>query len=128
MGILCGVDIIEITRIKKAFETSGEVFRNKVFTKDEVTYCEGKKAVKFNSYAGRFAAKEAVAKAFGTGISEGIGWLDIEILNDLKGKPNIRLFGAAKEKLRLLGADTIAISISHCENYAVAYATIQTKD
>lgn len=127
MGILCGVDIIEIDRLKKAFEMSGDSFRDRVFTKAEVIYCEGKKAVKFNSYAARFAAKEAVSKAFGTGISEGIGWKDIEIINDLKGKPHVNLFGAAKDKLMEIGAENISISISHCENYAVAYATIQTK-
>jgi holo-[acyl-carrier protein] synthase len=128
MGILCGVDIIEINRLRKAFETSGDIFRDKVFTKDEVIYCEGKKAVKFNSYAARFAAKEAVSKAFGTGISEGIGWTDIEILNDIKGKPHVNLFGAAKQKLNEIGAINVSLSISHCENYAVAYATIETKD
>ena len=126
MGILCGADIIEIERLEKAIGTSGEHFTNKVFTKKEIEYCEGKKAVKFESYAGKFAAKEAVSKAFGTGICAGITWTDIEIINDRAGKPVVNLMGKAKEKYLEIGARDMSLSISHCKNYAVAYVVIQT--
>lgn len=127
MGILCGVDIVEIERMKKAFESSGDAFRDRVFTPAEVEYCESKKAVRFLSYAARFAAKEAVSKAFGTGISDGIGWKDIEILKDEKGKPFVNLLGGAREKLHSMGAKEVALSISHCDSYAVAYAVMEIK-
>ena len=127
MGVLCGVDIVEIERIKKSFETIGIPFRDKVFTEKEIEYCEGKKAVKYQSYAGRFAAKEAVSKAFGTGISEGLWWKNIEILNDENGKPNIVLLGTAKDMFEKIGAKSISLSISHCDNYAVAYVVMEIK-
>lgn len=126
MGIRCGVDIIEIGRMEKAFGTSGDSFRDKVFTPDEIAYCEGRKAVRFQSYAARFAAKEAVSKAFGTGISQGINWTDIEVVKDPLGKPAVKLKGKAEEKYREIGAVDMSLSLSHCESHAVAYVTIQT--
>lgn len=128
LGILCGVDIIEIDRIKKSMDTLGDAFRNRVFTQKEILYCETRKAAKYKSYAARFAAKEAVSKALGTGISRGIGWTDIEVLNDENGKPYIILSGKAQEILLNLGGECISISMSHSENYSVAYAVIQTKN
>lgn len=128
MGIFCGVDIIEIDRIKNSMETIGVAFRDKVFTESEIKYCEEKKAVRFKSYAARFAAKEAVSKAFGTGISGGIGWKDIEVLNDENGKPYVVLSGKGKEKYHELNAVCISLSLSHSENYAVAYAVIETRN
>lgn len=127
MSILCGVDIIEIDRIKKSFEMCGISFRNRVFTENEIIYCEEKKAVKYKSYAARFAAKEAVSKAFGTGIAGGVEWKDIEILNDQYGKPYVLLSGRALELFREMNAEGISLSLSHSENHAVAYAVIQTK-
>lgn len=127
MGILCGVDIIEIDRIKRSFEMSGLSFRDRVFTENEILYCEEKKAVKYKSYAARFAAKEAVSKAFGTGIAGGIEWKDIEILNDGFGKPYVLLSGKAKELFIEMNVLEIALSLSHSDNHAVAYAVIQTK-
>jgi holo-[acyl-carrier protein] synthase len=127
LGILCGVDIIEIDRIKKSFERSGPAFRDKVFTEKEIEYCEDKKVVKYNSYAARFAAKEAISKAFGTGISKGISWKNIEIFNNEQGMPYVTLSGGAKDFFNEIGATDISLSLSHCENYAVAYAVILTK-
>lgn len=127
MSIQCGVDIIEIDRIKHSLESTGDAFRNRVYTKREIEYCESKKVVRYQSYAARFAAKEAVAKAFGTGISEGVEFKDIEILNDDKGKPFILLDGRAKEVFDQLGGQTISLSISHCHQYAVAYVILETK-
>lgn len=126
MAIFCGTDIIEIDRIEKSFMSSGDIFRDKLFTEKEIEYCESKKAVKYKSYAARFAAKEAVSKAFGTGISEGICWKEIEIINDSKGCPGVVLKGNAKKVFEAAGGKSLSISLSHCENYAVAYAVMET--
>lgn len=126
MGIFCGVDIIEIDRIEKSFSTVGTAFRDKVFTSREIEYCESRKASRFKSYAARFAAKEAVSKAFGTGIASGIGLKDIEVVNDSLGKPCAELHGEALERFRNMGAIGISLSLSHSDNYAVAYAVIET--
>lgn len=128
MGILCGVDIVEIGRIRNSIEKLGESFLSRVFTELEIEYCEGKKAVKYMSYAARFAAKEAVSKALGTGISGGIGLKDIEVVNDENGKPFIHLHQRAKQKFEDIQGKELSISLSHCENYAVASAFIQYKE
>ena len=124
MAVYCGVDIVEIDRIRKSLEDSGTSFRDRVFTEREIAYCEGRKAARFESYAARFAAKEAVSKAFGTGIGE-VGWKDIEVLKDEKGKPYVVLSENARkiyDKMHGLG---ISISLSHSSHYAVAYAVIE---
>lgn len=124
MAIYCGVDIIEIDRVKQSFETIGDNFRDRVFTQAEIAYCESRKAARFESYAARFAAKEAVSKAFGTGIGD-VGWKDIEILNDDKGKPYVVLSERARgifDKMKGLG---ISLSLSHCKSYAVAFAVLE---
>lgn len=126
MSIKCGVDIVEIDRIKSSLASNGDIFRDKVFTPKEIEYCEARKAAKYQSYAARFAAKEAVSKAFGTGISQGIGWKDIEVSNDDSGKPNVLLSGKAFEIFKGMNSSSISISLSHCENYAVAYVIIET--
>lgn len=128
MGVQCGVDIVEIERIKKSIESLGDSFRNRVFTVSEIEYCENRKAARYMSYAARFAAKEAVSKAFGTGISRGIGLKDIEILNDDNGRPYVVLHGSAKEVYKSIYAEDISLSLSHCENYAVASVCIQTEN
>lgn len=125
MAVLCGVDIVEIDRIRHSFDSCGESFRNRVFTENEINYCESKKVVRFESYAARFAAKEAVSKAFGTGISEGIKWKDIEILNEPQGKPYVVLSERAREIYEKMNARGISLSLSHCRSYAVAYAVIE---
>jgi len=128
MGILCGVDIVEVDRIRHSLEKLGESFKSKVFTAREVEYCENKKAAKYQSYAARFAAKEAVSKAFGTGIGEKIGWKDIEVVNDADGKPYVELSDKGKEFLATLNASSISLSLSHCKSYAVAYAIIEVRE
>lgn len=125
MAVLCGVDIIEIDRVRQSFETCGDSFRNRVFTEKEIEYCESKKLVRFESYAARFAGKEAVSKAFGTGIGKGVKWRDIEILNDAQGKPHVLLSERADEIYKEIKAKGISISLSHCKEYAVAYVVIE---
>jgi holo-[acyl-carrier protein] synthase len=128
MAIFCGVDIVEIDRIKHSFDTCGVEFKNRVYTENESDYCESRKAVKFESYSARFAAKEAVSKAFGTGIGSGIKWKDIEILNDEHGKPYVVLADRAKEIYEEMRGSGISISLSHCKHYAVAYVVIEVKE
>jgi holo-[acyl-carrier protein] synthase len=112
-----GNDIIENERIAMAIQRHGQRFLDRIFTAQEQDYCSKHRSVE--RYAGRFAAKEAISKALGTGISEGINWLDIEILNDENGKPIVRLSHALQQKLT---QTTIHLSISHCRNYTTAVA------
>ena len=125
MAIHCGVDIVEVNRIKNSLDTCGDEFRNRVFTEHEINYCESKKAVRFESYAARFAAKEAVSKAFGTGISSGMKWTDIEIVNDEQGKPHVNLYDRAKEIFDEMSGIAISLSLSHSKEHAIAYAVIE---
>lgn len=124
MSVHCGVDIIEIDRIKKSVDEL-ESFRSKVFTEKEIEYCEGRNKAKYESYAARFAAKEAVLKALGTGLADGLEWKHIEISNDERGKPEVVLAHRALEIFREMNAKSIDISLSHCSTYAVAYAVIE---
>jgi holo-[acyl-carrier protein] synthase len=123
-GILMGIgtDIIECERIGKMIDKHGETFLARVFTQGEIDYCSGRKAAN-QHFAGRWAAKEAVLKALGTGWAHGIQWTDVEVLNQQGGKPNVNLRGRAHEICLQQGISEMMISISHCRNYAVAYAT-----
>lgn len=125
MAILCGVDIIEIKRIRHSFETLGDSFRDRIFTNNEINYCESRNIARFESYAARFAAKEAISKAFGTGIGKGINLSDMEIINDNHGKPYVVFYNRAKEIYREIMGKSISISLSHCKQYAVAYVVIE---
>ncbi len=117
-----GTDIIECVRIAKMIEKHGELFLNRVYTRNEIAYCSCRKSAN-QHYAGRWAAKEAVLKALGTGWSRGIQWTDIEVVNEIGGRPRIELDGQAKVIGQQLGIHSILISISHCRSYAIAYAT-----
>jgi holo-[acyl-carrier protein] synthase len=110
-----GVDIIEISRIKEAISRWGDNFLNRVYTESELKLYSGKPA----SLAARFSGKEAVIKALG---SENIYMHDIEILSDDFGKPEVRLYGAAQQRAGEKGLYNIAVSLSHCREYAVACA------
>ncbi len=114
MQISCGTDIIEIGRIKESIEDLGEKFLNRIYTQKEIEYCESKKSQKYQHYAARFAAKEAIFKAISKELNDKyeIGWKDMEIFNDEQGRPQVKIKGVQKEN--------IDISISHCKNYAVA--------
>ncbi len=125
MAIFCGVDIIEINRLKRSI-TELEGFRDRIFTDGEISYCENRYNAKYESYTARFAAKEAVLKALGTGMAKGLEWKQIEILNDEQGKPYVVLKQRALELFNEMGAKSIDISLSHCSEYAVAYVVIDT--
>jgi holo-[acyl-carrier protein] synthase len=117
-----GVDITECARIERMLEKHGQLFLKRVYTPREIDYCTGRKAA-VQHYAGRWAAKEAVLKTLGTGWAHGIQWTDAEVVNQQGGKPIIVLAGKALEISAQLGIREIMISISHCQSYAVAYAT-----
>jgi holo-[acyl-carrier protein] synthase len=116
-----GTDIIECLRIAQMIERHGELFLNRVYTPHEIEYCSARKAAT-QHYAGRFAAKEAILKALGTGWTRGITWGDMEIRNDFGGKPRVLLGGEAREQCVQQGIKQILISISHCRTHATAYA------
>ena len=118
MIIRHGIDIVEVSRIQKAILKS-DSFLKKVFTQKEIEYCETKKQRRYQSYAARFAAKEALLKALGTGWSQGIAWTDIETLNDEFGKPNLILYGKAKEVFETYGLKNISVSLSHTKEIAI---------
>lgn len=124
-GISCGMDIIEIERIKDDIEKLQEKFLNRVFTNREVEYCESKKIQKYQHYAARFAAKEAIFKAVSKELDNkySVSWKDFEVVNDKEGRPIVNLFNICKEKI-----SSIDISITHCELYAAACVTILWKD
>ncbi len=121
-----GIDIIEVKRIERVFH-SHEGFVKRVFTEDEVKYCQSKKHC-FQHYAARFASKEAVLKAFGTGLRERMKWTDVETLNEESGKPYVNLYGRVKELAEEKNICEISISLSHCQEYAVAHALLVTRD
>jgi holo-[acyl-carrier protein] synthase len=119
-----GTDIIECLRIAQMIERHGELFINRVYTEHEIAYCSTKKAAT-QHYAGRWAAKEAVLKALGTGWRRGISWRDIEVQNKPGGAPQIVLRAGAKDVYRQLGITQMHISISHCRSHATAYAVAE---
>lgn len=116
-----GTDIIECLRIAKMIERHGELFLTRVFTAREIEYCSARKAAT-QHYAGRFAAKEAILKALGTGWSRGIHWRDLEVRNDRGGKPQVALGGRAREICEKRGVGDVHVSISHCRTHATAFA------
>ncbi len=122
-----GTDIVDCLRIAQMIERHGETFLNRVYTHREIEYCSSRKAAT-QHYSGRWAAKEAVLKAMGTGWSNGISWRDIEVRNDESGKPAIALGGAAREICEKMGVHEMLISISHCRLYATAYAMAVTEN
>ena len=117
MMITSGVDMIEIARIERGVARHGDRFYNRFFTTQEQMYCNGR----FDRLAGRFAVKEAVAKALGTGIGD-IRWKDVEIVCDERGKPDLVLHNAAKELANQQGLSDWSISLSHTDTHAIGFA------
>ena len=119
-----GVDLVENERIEEMVQRWGGHFLDRVFLPDEQSYCE-EKAVPSRHLAGRFAVKEAVSKAFRTGIGPHFGWLDIEVArNSDSGAPSVRLHGKAADYAEELGVSRVMISLSHTRHYAVASAVL----
>ncbi len=119
-----GIDLVENARMKEVLARWGDLFTRRVFREEECTYCNGK-AEPWRHYAGRFAVKEAVSKAFGTGIGAHIGWLDIEVRRDPDtGAPSVALSERARALAGSRGVRNVAVSLSHTRNYSVAQALL----
>jgi holo-[acyl-carrier protein] synthase len=119
-----GIDIIEVERVAASYKKFGARFLNRILLPDEIAYCRShKNPAPF--LAARFAAKEAVSKAFGTGIGAQVGWQDIEIQRKVSGEPFVVLHGKGKELFAVRGAKNLLVSISHTENYAAVTAVLE---
>ena len=116
-----GTDITECLRIAQMIERHGELFVGRVYTPAEIHYCQRRRQAT-QHFAGRWAAKEAVLKALGTGWRQGISWRDIEVQNAPGGRPTVLLHGGAKQAADRLGVAHVFVSISHCRTHATAYA------
>ncbi len=126
MAILgIGTDLVEVARIRDMLDRHGDRFRSKTFTPDEIAYCD-RCADPAIHFAARFAAKEAVAKALGTGLwAEGVDWKHIEVVRGSNGKPSLCLTEGALAQLQKLGGTEALISLSHTSDFAQAHALIQ---
>ena len=124
MIIGIGADIAEVPRLREAIERHGERFLQRVFTEREIAYCQRHRNSE-ERFAARFAAKEAMMKALGTGWRRGITWRDIEVSNAQGGQPNIQLTGKALEIFHSLGGERIYLSLTHTDNYALAQVIIE---
>ncbi len=120
-----GSDIVEIKRVREIIERRGQSFLERIFTHAEIGYCFLAKDASIR-FAGRFAAKEAVLKALGTGL-RGVRWQDIEIVRDSFGKPMVRLTAGAASLAESQKITEIFLTISHSRNYAIAYAVAWQK-
>ena len=120
-----GIDLIEVARIAASFEKFGDRFVNRILLPDEIAYCrQHRQPAPF--LAARFAAKEAISKAFGTGIGAALGWQDMEIRHKESGEPFVVLHGKGEELFAARGAKKIHISLTHTENYAAATAILES--
>ena len=126
MIVAIGIDIVEIARMEEVFARRGERFRNRVFTASEIAYCESR-AARMESYAARFAAKEAAMKALGTGWGDGVGWHDIEVLRSPGGVPSLQFRGRALERLNELGVKHAHLSLTHSRDLAMAQVLLEGK-
>lgn len=118
-----GIDMIEVERVaEKMSKESG--FREMVFSKTEIAYCESKKS-RFEHYAARFAAKEAFFKALGTGWAEGTQFNEVEIINNEEGKPEVHLLGSTLKTINGMGVKKILVSLSHIKTVASAVVMIE---
>ena len=119
-----GIDIIEVARVKASHERFGERFLNRLLLADEIAYClSHKNPAPF--IAARFAAKEAISKAFGTGIGAQLGWQDMEIRRKVSGEPFVVLHGKGEKLFKSRRAKRLLISLSHTANYAAATAVLE---
>ncbi|HJO60814.1 MAG: holo-ACP synthase [SAR202 cluster bacterium] len=120
--LITGIDIIEIARVGEVLNKYGARFLNRIYTDSEQRYCKGRAA----QLASRFAAKEAVMKALGTGI-RGVGWKDIEIKRERGGPPYIQLHGRGQARASIMGLSEISLSLSHSNDFAVASVVGEAK-
>src|ERR1700728_551431 len=123
MGL--GTDLIETRRVQESIDRFGERFLERIFTAGEQAYCLRKRNAA-ESFAARFAAKEAGAKALGTGISQGVGWLEIEVVRQPGGRPSLQFHGRAAQFAARLGAAHVALSLTHTSELAMASVVLES--
>lgn len=122
-----GVDIVDVERVKDLLARYRDRFVRRVFTGPEAEYA-GRSVREAERFAGRFAVKEAVLKAFGTGKSQGILWRDVETVRGARGKPEVRLYGNANKYMNIINGRHIHVSITHDGGKAVAFVVIETEE
>lgn len=115
-----GTDLIEIERIQASIDRFGDKFLSRLFTSGEIAFCLRKKAHSAESFAARFAAKEAGAKALGTGISRGVGWKEFEVRREPGERPTLHLSGRAAERAATMGIRRLQLSLTHSQALAMA--------
>jgi holo-[acyl-carrier protein] synthase len=120
-----GIDITEVPRIAEAIERHGERFLRRIYTENEISYCDSK-ANRIERYAARFAAKEAAMKALGTGWNHGVRWRDVEVCRQPGGRPTMAFHGKAAEFFTKLGASHSALSLSHTAEQAIAQVILES--
>jgi holo-[acyl-carrier protein] synthase len=121
-----GIDLVEIGRIQQSVERYGKRFLDRVYTAAEQAYCLRKRK-SAESLAARFAAKEAGAKALGTGISRGVNWLEIEVIREPGGRPSLRFHGRAAEIAERMGVAHTALSITHTADLSMASVVLENR-
>jgi holo-[acyl-carrier protein] synthase len=120
-----GTDLIETKRIEVSIDRFGERFLERVFTTGEIAYCLRKKKNAAESFAARFAAKEAGAKALGTGISRGVTWKELEVRREANGRPTLHLSGRAAELAGAMGVRRMQLSLTHSRELAMAVVVVE---
>lgn len=122
-----GIDLVEVARIQASYARFGERFLRRILLPAEIEYCLlHREPAPF--LAARFAAKEAISKAFGTGIGAELGWLDMEVVHDVRGAPLVVLHGGAKELLAARGGQVVLLSLTHTQGHAGAVAILEGKE
>ncbi len=124
MTLGIGIDIIEVARIRASHERFGERFLNRILLPGEIAYCLSHR-IPAPHLAARFAAKEAISKAFGTGIGKDLGWRDMEVMRRESGQPYVVFHGAGLVLFQNRGATQLVLSLSHTEGYAAAVAVLE---
>jgi holo-[acyl-carrier protein] synthase len=119
-----GTDLIETGRVEESIKRFGERFLERIFSPGEIAYCTRKKNAG-ESFAARFAAKEAGAKALGTGISRGVTWKEFEVRREASGKPSLHLSGRAAELAGAMGVKRIQLSLTHSREFALAVVVVE---
>jgi holo-[acyl-carrier protein] synthase len=120
-----GTDLMETRRVQESIDRYGDRFLERIFTAGEIAYCMRKKKNAAESFAARFAAKEAGAKALGTGISRGVSWKEIEVTREMGQRPMLHFRGRAGELAKALGVRRVHLTLSHSRKLAIAVALVE---
>lgn len=125
MIVSIGTDLVDIPRLAAVMKARGRRFEQRIYTPGEIAYCRRRKASAMNSFAGRFAAKEAVMKALGTGWTQKVRWVDIEVVRETGGPPKIQLRGESAKIAKRKGIKRLHLSITHSETSAIAFVVAE---